>query len=115
MVGPESMAMNVAACYDLPKICFLSHSSHENLCKYWVNDFCLEPDTTTAPCYPCHQLHYSLESCPIGAIKDSTSGEVLASGPRCAMGAISPERVIARLDEVYLKFSKSAQKEMVGV
>lgn len=114
VVGPESMAMNVAACYDMPKICFLSHSSHTNLCKYWVNDFCMEPDKAIAPCYPCHQLHYSLESCPQGGIMNGDTGETLATGPRCAMGAIAGERVLARLDEVYAK-SKLAIPEPVMV
>lgn len=115
VIGPESMAMNVAACYDIPKICFLSHSSHNNLCKYWTNDFCLEPDVTMAPCYPCHQLHYSLESCPQAQIQESTTKQVIASGPRCAVGAISAERVIGRLNEVYGKFAKPAQIEAVMV
>lgn len=115
VVGPESMAMNVAACYDMPKICFLSHSSHTNLCKYWVNDFCMEPDQTLAPCYPCHQLHYSLESCPQGGVMDSDTGTVVAEGPRCAMGAISGEQLLNRLDEVYTQFSKLATPESVMV
>lgn len=101
VVGPESMATNTAGCYDVPKITFLSHSSHENLCKHWTNDYCLAPDVTVAPCYPCHQLHYSRESCPSGIIEDDVTKERLAEGPICAMGAISGQRVIARLDEVY--------------
>lgn len=115
VVGPESMAINVAACYDMPKITFLSHSNHTNLCKYWVNDYCLEPDQTLAPCYPCHQLHYSLESCPEAGLQESTTGEIVARGPRCAMGAISAQRVIDQLDTVYNKFAKSAQPEAVMV
>jgi hypothetical protein len=116
VVGPESMAINVAACYDMPKIVFLSHSSHTNLCQYWVNDFCMEPDKEYAPCYPCHQLHYSLESCPMGGILDDQTKEVVAQGPKCAMGAISGERVLARLDEVYDKFAvKPAQTQAVMV
>lgn len=104
MVGPESMAINVAGCYDIPKITFLSHSNHTNLCKYWGEyDYCMTPDTTIAPCYPCHQLHYSLESCPLAEIRDTNTGESLARGPVCAMGAIDGKRVINRLDEVYTK------------
>lgn len=115
VVGPESMALNVAACFDVPKITFLSHSSHDNLCKYWVNDFCMEPDQEMAPCYPCHQLHYSLESCPQGAIIEESTKQLISSGPRCAMGAIGGKRVIARLDEIYTKFAKPAQTEAVMV
>lgn len=101
VIGPESMLVNVAACYDIPKITFLSHSSHENLCKYWTNDYCMEPSVDIAPCYPCHQLHYNQESCPLAELTDQKTGEVIARGPVCAMGAIDGRRVIARLNEVY--------------
>lgn len=98
IVGPESMIMNVAACYPhVQKVVFLSHSSHANLCKYWDNHVCLDPDTRIAPCYPCHQLHYSLESCPQAAIKDTRTGDTIAQGPVCSMGAISGNRVIDAL------------------
>jgi ADP-heptose:LPS heptosyltransferase len=103
VVGPESMVMNVAACYDMPKVTFLSHSNHTNLCKYWTNDYCLEPDTAIAPCYPCHQLHYTLESCPLGQLGDRKTGEVLGKGPICAMGAINGRRLMNRLDEILTK------------
>ena len=115
VVGPESMVVNVASCYDVPKIVFLSHSSPENLTKYWTNTAAMEPDLQAAPCYPCHQLHYSLESCPQGGIMDSNTGETVASGPRCAMGAISGERVLAELDRVYDTWAKSAQTQPVMV
>jgi ADP-heptose:LPS heptosyltransferase len=100
-IGPESILTNISGCFDTPKITFLSHSTHENLCKYWKNDFCLAPDRAFAPCYPCHQLHYTLESCPIVNASDTETGEELSAGPACIMGAISPDRVVARLEEVY--------------
>jgi ADP-heptose:LPS heptosyltransferase len=103
MIGPESMVMNTAACYDVPKITFLSHSSHENLCKYWTNDYCLTPDTDNAPCYPCHQLHYSLESCPQVELRDSATQQVVGAGPACAMAGVHGDRMLARLEEVYAK------------
>ena len=104
VVGPESVITNTAGCFATPKITFLSHSSHENLCKYWLNDYCLEPDPAVAPCYPCHQLHYTRPSCPLAEIKNDATGEPLVSGPLCSMGAISGERVVARLSEVYDKW-----------
>ena len=103
MVGPESMAMNVAACYDVPKITFLSHSSHENLCKHWTHDYCLAPNQAIAACYPCHQLHYTLESCPMAEMRNNDTKEVMANGPICTMGAIEGDRCLARLEEVYVK------------
>ena len=58
VVGPETGILNAAGCFDTPKITMLSHSSHENLCKYWKNDFCIAPDTQEVFCHPCHTLHY---------------------------------------------------------
>lgn len=110
VVGPESVAVNAASCWDTPKITFLSHSVHDNLCRYWTNDYCLAPDVAAAPCYPCHQLHYTAESCPTAEMRDKTTGEALARGPVCAMGAISGERVEARLEEVYQKFGRPAAR-----
>ena len=115
VVGPESMIVNIASCYDVPKIVFLSHSSADNLTKYWTNCTALEPSREVAPCYPCHQLHYSLESCPQGGINNSETGEVIASGPRCAMGAITGERVLGELDRVYDAWVQTAHPEAVMV
>lgn len=100
VVGPESAIINFASAFPTPKITLLSHSTHDNLCRDWEGDYCLAPDTSLAPCYPCHQLHYTNESCPQAMLQDE-DGEVLAEGPACAMGAISMERLLARLDEVY--------------
>ena len=46
---------------------------------------------------------------------DSATKQVISQGPRCAMGAISGERVIAKLDEVYTTFAKPAQTQLVMV
>lgn len=105
VVGPESMIINASGCFDeVGKVPLLSHSTHENLCKYFKKDYCLAPDTSIAPCYPCHQLHYTRESCVIGGIVDEGSGEEMARGPICAMGAIQGERVLERLEEIYTTY-----------
>lgn len=103
VVGPETVMTNAAGCFDTPKITLLSHSTHENLCKYWTNDYCLTPDRAEAPCYPCHQLHYTRESCPLRTLVDDRNGQELATGPACIMNAISGQRLIDRLNEVYSK------------
>lgn len=105
VLGPETFVLNAASCFPTPKITLLSHSSHENLCKHWEGDFCLAPDVALSPCYPCHQLHYppgegETSSCPLVTIGDAT-GTAFATGPSCAMGAITGERLIARMNEVY--------------
>jgi ADP-heptose:LPS heptosyltransferase len=105
VVGPETMMTNAAGCFDTPKICLLSHSTKENLTKYWLSDHSLEPDQTIAPCYPCHQLHYSsVGSCPQGEVIDEITNTVIAKGPICAMGAINPERLLHQIEEVYQKW-----------
>lgn len=103
VVGPETMMTNAAGCFDTPKITLLSHSTHEALCKHWINDYCLEPNKELAPCYPCFQLHYSRESCPIKQMLDDTTQQVIAEAPACAMNSIEPERLLARIEEVYQK------------
>ena len=64
VVGSETGVLNASGCYDTPKIVLLSHSTEENLTKYWKNCTNLHADEHDVPCYPCHQLHYTLESCP---------------------------------------------------
>ena len=63
VVGPETGILNAAACYDTPKILLMSHSSEENLPKYWKN--CTPLRAPDAPCQPCHRLVYS-NCCPKG-------------------------------------------------
>lgn len=100
VVGPETMMTNASGCFDTPKIVLLSHSSKENLTKYFTADHSLEPDTASAPCYPCHQLHYTKESCVIGTLEDTTTGGILGTAPICSI-SIAPERVMAELDSIY--------------
>ncbi|MGD8787121.1 MAG: methyltransferase domain-containing protein [Phycisphaerales bacterium] len=63
VVGPETGVLNAASCYDTPKIVFLSHSSEENLTKYWRNVHAMKPKGCS--CYPCHRLIYT-DACPKG-------------------------------------------------
>ena len=103
VIGPETMMTNVAGSLGTPTITLLSHSTHEALCKYWPNDYCLAPDIAAAPCYPCFQLHYSRESCPIKQAIDDKTGAVLAEAPACALDGISATRLLARMEEVHSK------------
>lgn len=61
VVGPETGVLNCVAFEPNAKVVFLSHSSHENLTKHWLNTTVL---TGIASCYPCHQLHYGNQFCP---------------------------------------------------
>jgi len=102
VVGPETMVTNASGCFPTPKIVLLSHSSKENLTKYWENDYSLEPDQSLAPCYPCHMLHYSKASCPVGTVEDTETGEEIGQAPICSV-AILPQLVLERLEEIYQK------------
>src|SRR5262249_12712882 len=106
VVGPETMITNASGCFDTPKIVLLSHSSKENLTKYWKNDYSLEPDVENAPCYPCHQLHYSRQSCPSGDLWDDGNDMKLGSAPVCTL-AIKPLVLLERLEMVYQKWKEA--------
>ena len=101
VIGPESAIVNASSCFDVPKICLLSHSNHNNLTKYWTNNYSLAPDKATAPCYPCHQLHYSLDSCPL--VELDVDGRVVKDLPRCTT-AITPDTLYDTMETVYNKW-----------
>jgi len=103
VIGPESAIVNGASCFDVPKICLLSHSSKDNLTRYWTNNYSLTPDTEVAPCYPCHQLHYSLESCPL--VELEIDDRKLTNLPRCTT-AINPDVLYNAMETVYSKWLK---------
>lgn len=89
VIGPETGPLN-AVCMDaMRKIIYLSHSSHENLTKHWINTEVLTPDTKQCPCYPCHRLHFTWQYCHQD---EKTSAALCASG-------ISPERLFKAISE----------------
>jgi ADP-heptose:LPS heptosyltransferase len=55
VVGPETGILNAAGCFKTPKVCFLTHSSKENLTKYWHNDYSIQADVYCSPCYMLHK------------------------------------------------------------
>ena len=106
VVSAETGIANVAGCFDTPKAIMLSHSSVENLTKYWVNCKSLTP--TNASCYPCHKLHYTLKSCPLDTLAEIP--EKMRSVDQCLGGNVEapictsrmkPETVLAALEEAY--------------
>jgi ADP-heptose:LPS heptosyltransferase len=64
VIGPETGVLNAVACEVVPKVVFLSHSTHENLTRDWTNVHPLYSKSTkcagrgdnAAPA--CHTLHY---------------------------------------------------------
>jgi ADP-heptose:LPS heptosyltransferase len=103
VIGPESALINAASCFTTPKICMLSHSTPYNLTHYWKNVIALTPDVEMAPCYPCHQLHYNLESCP--TVNVEIGERIISNLPACTT-AIRPEIVFDALEDVYQLWSE---------
>lgn len=62
VIGPETGVLNAVGMEDVAKVCFLSHSTKENLTKHWINTIAIEPPASV-PCYPCHTLHYNWDHC----------------------------------------------------
>lgn len=69
VIGPETGVMNAVAQRPMPKVVFLSHSTHENLTRDWVNTHVLASPATHCPgrgenaAPACHQLHYNWAFC----------------------------------------------------
>jgi ADP-heptose:LPS heptosyltransferase len=91
VIGPETGVLNAASCFDTPKIVFLSHSSEENLTKYWTNTQVLKPNVE---CHPCHRLIFTLDACPC---------EPFIKAPLCTT-KIPWKLVVEKIDSVYDKW-----------
>lgn len=69
LIGPETGILNAACMMSMPKVVFLSHSTHNNLTRDWINTRSLASANTTcagrgkneAPA--CHMLHYNWSHC----------------------------------------------------
>lgn len=109
VIATETGIANAAGCFDTPKIIMLSHSSVENLTKYWKNCVNLTPEG--AECYPCHQIHYNLYSCPVDTLakiplnlrseESFVTGDVEA--PICTT-RIKPQTLLNAMEEQIAKW-----------
>lgn len=69
VIGPETGVLNAVSHEPMPKVVFLSHSTHENLTRDWVNVHPLASESTSCPgrgnneAPACHQLHYGWSHC----------------------------------------------------
>jgi hypothetical protein len=61
VVATESLIANAVALEPMLKVITLSHSSHENLTKHWVNTAAIEPGRVA--CHPCHRIHGGFQFC----------------------------------------------------
>ncbi len=69
VIGPETGVMNAASCMRVPKVVFLSHSSHENFSRDWANVTPVWSKNTNCPgrgnndVPACHMLHFGFDHC----------------------------------------------------
>jgi len=91
VIGPETGVLNAASTMKCHKIVMLSHSSKENLSKYWNNTSSLEPDHYDNFCFPCHKMHYGFDTCQ----RDEHTG-----GAMCAVNIKAEEIITAILGNV---------------
>jgi ADP-heptose:LPS heptosyltransferase/predicted SAM-dependent methyltransferase len=97
VIGPETGVLNSVAFEGNGKVVLLSHSSHENLTKHWVNTIGLGASETS--CYPCHQLHFDHEHCP----------QHEQSGASLCQWQLSPVRVWAAVESIYERWAAVAK------
>jgi ADP-heptose:LPS heptosyltransferase/predicted SAM-dependent methyltransferase len=68
-IGPETGVMNAVSDTPVEKVVLLSHSTHENLTRDWVNTAAIASVNTTCPgrgsneAPACHMMHYTWEFC----------------------------------------------------
>jgi len=97
VVSPETGVLNAAGAFNTPKIGLLTHSSKENLTKYFVNDYSIE---SSAPCSPCHRLIHDLSDCEL----DSEFGL-----PICMSKYMDQEKIKDNIRSIYKKWRNSTQ------
>lgn len=98
VVGPETGVLNAVAFEPMGKVIMLSHSSHENLTKHWLNTDVMTPAATS--CYPCHRLHQGMSFCR----------EDPDTGTAACQKDIAPERVFQAIAGHYAQWQ--ALREM---
>lgn len=100
IIGPETGVMNgVAFENNVEKIIYLSHSSHENLTRDWVNTTVLVPTKEECPCYPCLQLHYDWTFC----------NKVENTGAALCATVIKPETIFKAVVAALLRKAKQLE------
>ena len=85
VIGPETGVLNAVGMESVAKVCFLSHSTKENLTKHWINTIAIEPPASVK-CAPCHLLHYSWEHCH--ELKEMKDGKEIGTGVAICQAAI---------------------------
>jgi len=94
VVTPDTGIAWACAFEDMPKIVMVSHASVENITKHWRNTVTLHADPYRVPCWPCHRLHDTIETCVPN--KDSGNGAACISD-------ISVETILQHVEKLWHK------------
>jgi ADP-heptose:LPS heptosyltransferase/predicted SAM-dependent methyltransferase len=89
VISPETGVLNAAGAYDTPKIGILTHSSKENLTKYFKNDYSLESESK---CAPCHKLLHDASFCNV---------DERFKLPVCMSEGHDPNRIVDIIEKLY--------------
>ncbi len=73
VVSPDTGPAWACAMEPVPKIILISHTSAENVTKHWVNTTTLHADPNKVPCWPCHKLHDTQETCVANEEKNGSA------------------------------------------
>jgi ADP-heptose:LPS heptosyltransferase len=63
VITPDTGPAWATAFEQVPKIVLLSHASADNITKHWINTTTLHADPNRVPCWPCHKLHDTIDTC----------------------------------------------------
>lgn len=102
VISTESAVANAVSAFDTPKVILLSHSSEENLTKYWKN---CETVFQPVSCYPCHKLHYTKTTCNL-----ATEFEL----PACAV-LLAPNKVLDAVQRIYENYLQKKEEARSAV
>jgi hypothetical protein len=83
VIGPDSGIMWAVAMEDMPKIVLHSHASVDNIVKHWKNTVSLHANPKVVPCWPCHLLHDSMDTCLETQIKSGMKPSTEDIGSAC--------------------------------
>jgi FkbM family methyltransferase len=93
VIGPDTGPMWAVAFERMPKIMLLSHASPENITKHWVNTTTLHADPAKVPCWPCHCLHDTRDTCWWMQTRAGLKPDREKSGAAC-ITSISVESIV---------------------
>jgi hypothetical protein len=91
VITPDTGPWWAVAFEPMPKILMLSHGSVEGVAKHAINTTVLHADPDRVPCWPCHKLHDTIDTCVVN--KDG-------NGAAC-ISDISVERLVSIVADVW--------------